>query len=364
MTNINEILEKLGDSLLKNLYVEDETFLQGMREGNGDDAELNKYRFWEWTQGVGLYGFYKLYIQTGDTKYIDYLTKYYDERIKEGLPSKNVNTCAPMLTMAYIYDIVKDPRYLELIKEWSNWVHNEMTRTPEGGLQHLTSDSENKGELWDDTLMMTVMFQHKAGVILNKPEYIEDSIHQFMLHTKYLVDTKTGLWYHGWTFEGRHNFAKALWGRGNSWITIVIPEFVEALADNEGVKTSLKHTLADQVAALAKYQDAGGLWHTLIDDDTSYLETSATAGFAYGILKGVRLGILDEKYLQVGLKAIKALEENILPDGTLDNVSYGTPMGRETKNFYKEIPLSPMPYGQSMAMLAFIEYFIYTENNK
>ena len=30
-------------------------------------------------------------------------------------------------------------------------------------------------------------------------------------------------------------------------------------------------------------------------------------------------------------------------------------MGREDKNFYKEIPLKPMPYGQALAMLYFLE---------
>ena len=50
-----------------------------------------------------------------------------------------------------------------------------------------------------------------------------------MLHVKYLQDSRTGLWFHGWTFDGRHNFAKALWARGNSWVTIAIPEFIEML---------------------------------------------------------------------------------------------------------------------------------------
>lgn len=352
------ILEKLGDSLLKNLYVEDETFLHGM----GNNAELSKYRFWEWTQGVGLYGFYKLYEQTGEHRHLDLLTKYYGERLKEGLPPKNVNTCAPMLTMAYIYETVKDKQYFELIEEWATWVFEEMPRTKEGGLQHITSDRLNVGEIWDDTLMMTVLFLHKAGLILNKPEYIEEAIHQFLLHTKYLADKKTGLWFHGWTFEGNHNFIEALWGRGNSWITIVFPEFIEVLDGNDGVKSFLQETLLRQIEALEKYQDESGMWHTLIDDSTSYLEASATAGFAYGILKSVRLGLVDKKYLPVARKAMVALEQNILEDGTLNQVSYGTPMGKETLDFYKEIPRCPMPYGQSMAMLAFIEYSLCEKN--
>jgi hypothetical protein len=32
------------------------------------------------------------------------------------------------------------------------------------------------------------------------------------------MDTTTGLWFHGWQFDGNgggHNYAKALWARGN-----------------------------------------------------------------------------------------------------------------------------------------------------
>ena len=36
--------------------------------------------------------------------------------------------------------------------------------------------------------------------------------------------------------------------------------------------------------------------------------------------------------------------------GVLNQVSYGTPMGRESTDFYKQIPIHPMPYGQAMAI--------------
>ena len=47
--------------------------------------------------------------------------------------------------------------------------------------------------------------------------------------------------------------------------------------------------------------------------------------------------------------------EQIDDDGILQLCSYGTPMGRESQDWYKEIPIHPMPYGQAMAMLFLIE---------
>lgn len=366
MLNKNDIVlkaEKVCDSLVTTLYEEDKQFLEGMKAQNTQNDELKKYKYWEWTQGVGLYGFYKMYQFTKEKRYLEVLERYYEERFKDGLPGKNVNTAAPMLTMIYLYEETKNEKYLEHCKEWAKWIYEEMPRTKEGGFQHITSDSINDQELWDDTLVMTVLFLARTGIVLGKQEYVEEAIRQFLLHTKYLADRKTGLWFHGWTFNGNHNFAEALWGRGNSWITIGIPDFIEMLEGNFGVKEFLKETLTAQISKLDELQDESGMWHTVLDDPTSYVESSATAGFCYGILKAVRKQYIDDIYINTGLKAAEALLENIDETGTVQNVSYGTPMGRETVDFYKQIPICPMPYGQAMALLALIELLIYIDNN-
>ena len=97
------------------------------------------------------------------------------------------------------------------------------------------------------------------------------------------------------------------------------------------------------------------MWHTLIVDPSSYLEASATAGFAYGILKAVRKRYLPAEYEMVGIKAIRAVLANIDEAGELKQVSFGTAMG-ETMQFYKDIPLTSMPYGQSLAICALAEF--------
>jgi unsaturated rhamnogalacturonyl hydrolase len=123
------------------------------------------------------------------------------------------------------------------------------------------------------------------------------------------------------------------------------------LPEGDAFRTFLVDTLAAQVKTLAATQAENGLWHTLVMDPTSYLEASATAGFAYGILKGVRMGLLDPAYEAVGLKALQGVIEHINEDGELTQVSFGTAMG-DTMQFYKDIALTSMPYGQSLAICA------------
>jgi unsaturated rhamnogalacturonyl hydrolase len=342
MNNLTTIKDQSGEYLLNfdGLIVDDKS-----------------WPVWNWPQGVGLYGIYKYWKLTNDQRALDIVNDWFSARFQEGAPPKNVNTMAPLLTLAYLYEDTGNQTYLPYLEDWAEWVMYDMPRTKEDGLQHMTYGPENLNQLWDDTLMMTVLPLAKIGKLLNRPEYLEEAKKQFLIHIKYLTDKKTGLWFHGWTFEGNHNYAEALWARGNCWITIAIPEIIEILELQKGdfLREFLIDALNRQIEALAEYQNVSGLWHTLINDRTSYLEASASAGFAYGILKSVHKRYVSQDYLEVAHKAIRGIISEINTEGELQNVSVGTGMG-DTLEFYKEIRKTAMPYGQSLAVLCLSEY--------
>ena len=173
-------------------------------------------------------------------------------------------------------------------------------------------------------------------------------------------DTRTDNCILGWTFDGRHHFSKARWGRGNCWVTVAIPDFIEMLnlPPSDGVRQFLTTALVAQIDALVKYQhQETGLWHTLVDDPTSYLEASATAGFAYGIAKALQMRLIprEEWYVSAARKAMEGVLANISPEGELLKTSFGTPVFDDLEE-YKKIPLTSMPYGQSLALLALTEH--------
>lgn len=352
---IEQEMKKYLNSFEKVLYEEDSEFMDNMKTKSLANDDIRRYQFWEWTQGVGLFGVWKLYKETGEQRYMDILESYYERQLKIGLPSKNVNTVTPLLAMSFVAEEKNNTRYLDICKEWAEWIYRDFPRTREGGLQHITSDSVNEQELWDDTLFMTVLFLANMGRILGKKEYLDEAEYQFLLHVKYLADKKTGLWFHGWTFKQNNNFAAAFWGRGNCWITAAIPEYLDMVECSASVKRFLLEAWCRQVEALMQYQADNGMWHTLVDDPDSYLEASATAGFAYGILKGISMGFGQKEWADKALKALDPIIEATDEEGVVHQVSYGTPMGRESKDFYKQIALKPMPYGQALAMMFFME---------
>ncbi|WP_428944753.1 glycoside hydrolase family 88/105 protein [Pantoea sp. FN060301] len=351
---LHQLINKLVDNLVN---ITDDTGEFLLRLDDGRVIDTKGWAGWEWTHGIGLYGIHQYYRQTGDERLRAIIDDWFADRFAEGSTTRNVNTVCPFLTLAYRYEETQDPRWLPYLESWAEWIMHDMPRTERGGMQHVTLAEENHQQMWDDTLMMTVLPLAKIGKLLNRSDYIEEAKYQFLVHTQHLMDKQTGLWFHGWTFEGSHNFANARWARGNSWLTIVIPEFLDLLdlPESDATRRYLQQVLNSQLAALEQCQHESGLWHTLLDDRDSYLEASATAGFAFGMLKAARKRYADQRYVAVAEKALKGLIANINSDGELTQVSFGTAMGKNL-DYYRQIPLTSMPYGQAMAILCLVEY--------
>lgn len=318
---------------------------------------------WDWPQGVGLYGLLKLQNFYGDTRYLDFFEEWFNNNITRGLPSKNINTTAPYLVLAELLDSLNDPKYEKLCLDHAHWLMNELPKTKEGGFQHVVTAIGNRdgvllneGELWIDTLFMAVLFLNKMGHRFNNQEWISETLHQVLLHIKYLYEKQTGLFYHGFSFPLNNNFGGVFWCRGNSWFTYGILELIESFDGtlDPGLLTYLTDTFKAQVKALRDLQAPSGLWHTVLTDPESYEEVSGSGAIAGGILKGIKMGILDASYQACADRAIKAICKNIAVDGTVLNVSAGTGMGYDADH-YKNIAIRPMAYGQSLILISLIE---------
>jgi unsaturated rhamnogalacturonyl hydrolase len=328
---------------------------------DGTAGDYISFDSWEWPQGVGLYGLVRLWQHTGDEALRKTIEDWYSRRIAVGLPPMNINTTAPMLALSLLWSETGDPRWDKPLADWADRLVREMPRTPEGGFQHNVSDKVNDDELWDDTLFMAGLFLAAYGRAAGKQAYVDEAVRQFLVHARYLADPHSGLWFHGWTFKGRHNFARALWARGNAWITVCILDLVEIGGIGKAVEAYLLGVLEAQIDALLELQAPSGAWHTLLDDPNSYEEMSATAGFGYGLLKAARIGLGPKGCRAAGLKALEAVRANIDADGVLGNVSYGTRMGHDLQH-YHDIPIQPTGYGQALAILCLTEGMIHAES--
>ena len=360
-----EIIDKLNlvtDKLMNLGLPENEKELEKVGESEGFFKRDFGMQEWDWPQGVGLYGLYKLMQKDEKTEYRNFIYNWYKEHMKNEPGSKNINTTAPLLTLAFVNEIFKDKKMEEFCLEWAGWLMNCLPRTMEGGFQHVTSANGdrlgvrlNENEIWIDTLFMTLLFLNKMGQKYNNPEWINESIHQVLLHIKYLYDKESGLFYHGWTFNKMNNFGKIFWCRGNGWFTLGILEYLEMFDGglNSGVKEYIISTYRAQARSLKNLQSENGLWHTVLTDSSSYTETSGSAAITAGIIKGIKTGILKDEYLQVAKKGLQGILDNIDDNGVVLNVSGGTGMGYDAQH-YKNILKAPMAYGQALTVLALV----------
>ncbi|MCQ2005957.1 glycoside hydrolase family 105 protein [Rhizobium sp. NRK18] len=337
--------------------------LKGMNETAAIDEGMYELQFdeWDWEVGVGIYGLIRHAEAVKDKSLMAAIARWYDWQIGRGLPPRQVNSSSPMLALSVLIDHVDRPDWEALVKDWADWLVNSLARTEDGGFQHVVKERMNDGELWDDTLFMTCLFLARAGERFGRQDWIEEAFYQFIVHERYLADPVTGLWYHGWTFNGRHNFANAFWARGNSWITVAIPELFSLVSKiPDHLRRHLTFILASQVRTLVANQRDNGMFCTLVCDPDSPPETSATAAIAYGILRGIDLGLLDESFRPAADKALDAVLARIDDNGIVLEVSDGTPMGHSL-DFYRQIPNVPAPYGQALVMLLLVRVMMETE---
>ena len=110
---------------------------------------------------------------------------------------------------------------------------------------------------------------------------------------------------------------------------------------------------------LVEYQKEDGLWGQLVDDKTSWSETSGSAMFTYAMIKGVRKGWLDEDvYASIVRKAWLALVQQIDEKGDIAGVCEGTNKTNDRQFYLNRRALPGNMHGQAPVLwcvTAFLE---------
>lgn len=316
------------------------------------DFNVDKKGDWDWGAGVALYGLRKVYETTRSQEIYTFIKTFIDSNMAHSEQiSYNINTTAPLLSVLLLYRETGEPHYLDFAEKFASWLMQDAPRLANGALEHTVINDKFAGEMWVDTVFMAGVFLTELGRIQNQAAYIEEGLLQARLHIESLQNEQNGLLYHGYSLAGDHYLSGCLWARGNSWVTISVPEIFASLKGYEKEREWFFERIERQVEALGAVQHANGMWPTILNDASSYEETSATAGFVYGIYKSVQMGYLDEKYLLCAEKGYKAVLRRITEEGTVLGVSEGTGI-QISVQAYNSIPHEfIMPWGQGITLL-------------
>lgn len=306
---------------------------------------------WCWSCGVAYYGIAKAYEVLRKQEYLDLLKDRIDEYIELGLPKFNVNACAMGHALITLYEATGEEKYWNIVMEKVDYLEKEALRFGDSVLQHTVSSKNDFPEqAWADTLFMAAFFLLRVGIHNKDEALIEDALNQYYWHIQYLQDEKSGLWYHGYNNIQKDHMSSFHWGRANAWAAYTMSQVKRRLPECYLYPKylELECALRDQLATLKLLQTPDGLWRTILDDEESYEEVSASCGIAAAMLDGGNP--LHSKYVQ---RSIDGICKNISDDGRVLNVSGGTAVMRDREG-YMDVPKKWMQgWGQGLA-LAFL----------
>jgi unsaturated rhamnogalacturonyl hydrolase len=208
--------------------------------------------------------------------------------------------------------------------------------------------------LWADDLYMSISFLARMGDLTGDPQYFNDAIRQVNNFTKYLYNEQTQLYYHCWYSDLKKN-GVAHWGRCNGWVMMAQVDLLEYLPEDFPGREELLRILRQQILGVSRYQSESGLWFQLLDRNDSYLETSCTAMFTYGIAKAVNQGWIDSRYLSIAVRGWEGIKTKIRSDGQIEGICAGTGIQDDLIFYYKRpAPLNDI-HGIGAVLLAGME---------
>ncbi len=308
---------------------------------------------WDWPCGVAYYGISEAYAASGKKEYLELMKARVDEYIELGLPNWTVNTCAMGHCLITLYEATGDEKYWNIVMDKIDYLRNKALRFGKKVLQHTVSvNNDFPEQAWADTLFMAAFFMLRVGIKLKDDDIINDALNNYFWHIKYLQDPATSFWYHGYNNINQDHMSGFYWARANAWAAYTMSQVGKRLPACYLYPPymDIDCSLRDQLAALKSMQTEDGLWRTILDDDGSYEEVSASCGIAAAMTASANP--LYSRYIN---KAIAGVSKNVTEDGRVLNVSGGTAVMKDREG-YRNVPKTWIQgWGQGLALAFFAE---------
>jgi len=222
------------------------------------------------------------------------------------------------------------PFYLPVLFRIFDYVMNGQERLPD---RTFSRPEPEPATVWADDLFMSVPFLLRMAKITGESALYDEVALQVIQFNKYLSNSETGLYFHGW-YQNRKENTPVQWGRANGWIIWATSEALLHMPKTHPEYNTVLKIFRNHMEAIVAYQDGSGMWHQVLDHPETFMETSCTAMFTLGMARGVRMGWLSKKYKDLALKGWGALQNKIGDNGTVKDICRGTSIGDDV-TFYE-----------------------------
>lgn len=267
---------------------------------------------WNYTTGLELKAMLDVYENELSFKsLLDYVDAWYDAIIdstghiyKYKKSNYSQDHVCPGRTLFQLYDITGKEKYRAAMDTLYSQLQSQ-PRTPEGGFWHKQIYPE---QMWLDGLYMAEPFYAEYTVryvtdSLSREENFQDIVHQFSLIFDKTLDPETGLLRHAWDSSAQMFWSDEetgqsahAWGRAMGWYAMALVDVIDILPAGQ-YKDDLVILLNRVFDSVLLFADQTTLmWYQVLDRpyaEGNYLEATCSAMFVYAMLKGSRLGILE-----------------------------------------------------------------------
>ena len=295
---------------------------------------------WNYIDGCMIRGILELYSITGKEKYLTFADRYVGYFVQEGgsvrtycLEDYTLDNINGARNLFLLYEKTGKEKYRKAMDLFRSQLDTQ-PRTFEGSFWHKKIYPD---QVWLDGIYMAMPFYAQYEVVCRrcgmvsrsiKGTGIEDVCRQIELVGERMRDPKTGLYYHGYDASRRMYWAdketgcsSCFWLRAIGWFILGLADVLEILMDlpeYQAHVTKIGTMFRDLAGALVPYQDPSGLFYQLVDQKDlpgNYLESSGSALVAAALLKGARLGFLDDDLKKAGERCFEGLVRERLTKG-------------------------------------------------
>ena len=225
-----------------------------------------------------------------------------------------------------------------VIERYIDHVMNKQYRLADGTLARTRP---HYNTVWLDDMYMGSPCLAWYGKLTGDTKYYDEAVRQVRLFKERMWVPEKKLFRHGWV-EEMNPHPCFPWGRANGWALLTLCEVLDALPTNYAGRTEVLDLLRQHVEGLCAVQDKTGFWHQLLDRNDTYLETSATAIYAYCMAHALCEGWIDAiTYGAQTLQAWQAVQTKVNQKGQVEGTCVGSGMGFDVA-FYSYRPVHPM----------------------
>lgn len=183
--------------------------------------------------------------------------------------------------------VTGDPALRQAADRMLEFLLYKAPRTRDGLIYHNAIENQ----IWVDACYMAPPFLAVAG-------YPEEAVRQLVGYRQRLFDAQAHLFYHIWDEDLQAYARQLFWGVGNGWAAAGMARVIRALPERMGRDRALLVGFVKELLdGCLVHQRADGLFHDILDDPETFVETNAAQMLATTIYRGVAGGWLDAAYL-------------------------------------------------------------------